>query len=125
VCSHFVYKAYFTLASVSSSSSSSSSVSPLFRHPYQVKNAVRDPQPGVKRRVFNVAPPFARAYGVPLKKAGYDLLAPALEFNLSKLAYKASTDKDTAATILSAMIRCLGAAVRMLTWCLFVWACLA
>jgi hypothetical protein len=76
---------------------------------------VRDSQPGLKRRIFNVAPPFARAYGVPNKKVGYDLLAPALEFNLSKLAYKASTDKDTAATILSAMIRCLGAAVGVLS----------
>jgi hypothetical protein len=76
-----------------------------------VKNAVRDPAPGLKRRVFHVGPPFARSYGVPVKKVGYDLLAPALEFNFCKLAYAAGVDKDTAAAALAAIVRCFGAAV--------------
>ena len=31
-----------------------------------VKNSVRDPAPGIKRRIFCVAPTFARSYGVPV-----------------------------------------------------------
>jgi len=40
------------------------------------------------RRVFHVANHFSRAYGVVPRKHGYELTAPCLEFNASKLAYK-------------------------------------
>ena len=76
-----------------------------------LKNSTRDPTPGIKRRIFHVASPFARAYGIPQKKVGHALVAPSLEFNFSKLAYKCGLDKDTAQVTLNLLLRTLGQAI--------------
>jgi hypothetical protein len=64
-----------------------------------------------KRRVFVVSGKFARSYGVPLKKVGYDMLAPCLEFNASRVAYKCNSEKDSVLHALHSIVRVLGAAV--------------
>ena len=51
-----------------------------------LKNSTRDPTPGIKRRIFHVASPFARAYGIPQKKMGHALVTPSLEFNSPRAA---------------------------------------
>ena len=84
---------------------------PKFGSFTSLKNSTRDPTPGIKRRIFHVASPFARAYGIPQKKVGHALVAPSLEFNFSKLAYKCGLDKDTAQVTLNLLLRTLGQAI--------------
>lgn len=76
-----------------------------------LKNSTRDAGPGIKGYVFTPVSSFCRSYGVPVRKVGLALLAPSLEFNWAKLAYKACLDKDTAQITLNVLLRTLGHAI--------------